>query len=72
MDNTPAFPTYERFSGGAGPLDLSCQGMSLRDYFAAKALQGLLADHEINAADAAIAKAAYVLADAMMAARGQQ
>lgn len=70
MDNTPAFPTYERFSAGAGPLDLSSQGMTLRDYFAAKALQGLLADHEINAPSAEFAKAAYEQADAMMAARG--
>jgi hypothetical protein len=43
-------------------------GMSLRDYFAAKAMQGLATsrDHSIEG----IAVAAYALADAMLKARG--
>ncbi len=41
------------------------QGMSLRDYFAAAALQGLLA----NAADGSAVVGAYLFADAMLAER---
>lgn len=42
-------------------------GMTLRDYFAAKAMQGLVANSNTNPMD--IAKAAYVIADFMMKAR---
>ena len=48
-------------------------GMTLRDYFAAKSLQGLLAT-DLNCAPEYvqdIAYSAYVLADAMLKARGQ-
>lgn len=49
----------------------STEGISLRDYFAAAALQGLLAGapnyHETKAS-----KAAYAHADAMLAAREKQ
>ena len=74
MDNTPAFPTYERFSAGAGPLDLSSQGMTLRDYFAAKAMQGAFTSpiESTQQGKGYIAMHAYKMADAMMAARGQQ
>ena len=44
-------------------------GMSLRDYFAATALRGLLADHKIKDTPGAIAHACFALADAMLAAR---
>jgi hypothetical protein len=53
------------------------KGMDLRDYFAAKAMQGLLASEEFlvtTKADKAIrcvAEAAYAIADAMMEAREQ-
>lgn len=63
-DGGPAFPT--------GPNKLpgySSQGMALRDYFAAKALVGMLADPEVNAAESQFAAAAYRLADAMLAER---
>lgn len=67
-----AFPCYERGSAGAGPLDLTDPGMTLRDYFAAKAMQGLLAQScgtamgsdPINGA-----QYAYAMADAMLKAR---
>jgi predicted 3-demethylubiquinone-9 3-methyltransferase (glyoxalase superfamily) len=42
-------------------------GMTLRDYFAAKAMQGLLANNNIDAQQ--IAKAAYIVADSMLKAR---
>ena len=44
-------------------------GMTLRDYFAAKALIGLLQEANAHFADDAIAELAYQLADAMMEAR---
>jgi len=54
--------------------DAPFAGMTLRDYFAAKAMQGAMASF-INGApadaetDAKIFKAAYMIADAMIAAR---
>ena len=41
--------------------------MTLRDYFAAKAMQGLVANNNTNPFE--ISKAAYVVADAMLKAR---
>lgn len=40
-DNPQAFPTLER---GAGGLELTDAGMSLRDYFAAKAMHALVTE----------------------------
>jgi hypothetical protein len=55
----PAFPqTPQCVSWG--------KGMSLRDYFAAKAIPALLA---ANAPEDAVAVVAYRIADAMLAAR---
>ena len=48
--------------------DLTCTGMTLRDYFAAKAMQGLLAS-EVNASLKVFANQAYAVADEMMEAR---
>jgi hypothetical protein len=57
----PAFPTHP---DGA----LINDGMTLRDYFAAKAMQGILADPSTpEIMD--IAGAAYEMADAMLKAR---
>ena len=44
-------------------------GMSLRDYFAAKAMQGFLATVKVGCPDDLIAVDAYNLADAMLKAR---
>ena len=59
--------------GPAFPNDPSTynegRGMSLRDYFAAKAMQGLNSNHEVTVDDARIAKWAYEIADAMLKAR---
>lgn len=65
----PAFPvTPTDRSGQCGPTEF---GMTLRDYFAAKAMQGLLANENcgglIKTADIAIS--AYAVADAMLAER---
>ena len=45
-------------------------GMTLRDYFAAKAMQGLVVDGVGSLMDEELADWAYRLADAMLKARG--
>jgi len=63
MDKTPtAFPwTHD---------DITCTGMTLRDYFAAKAMQGFLADGAApDVSKETISIMAYAMADAMMEAR---
>lgn len=56
-----AFPYEESYNHG---------GMDLRDYFAARALQGLLTDESISGARKSdVAKWSYEYADAMMEAR---
>ena len=61
----PAFPN-EGFNGWGEPF----QGMSLRDYFAAKAMQGMLAENGGGAMNNdELADWAYLLADAMLKAR---
>ena len=57
-----AFPATSYFSE-------SLNGMDLRDYFAARALTGLLTEASGDYQDDAIAALAYRLADAMMKAR---
>ena len=52
------------------PGDFNPQmGMTLRDYFAAKAMQSLLPNYGWN--DETLAKMSYEVADAMIKARGQ-
>lgn len=75
MSNTinnggPAFPFTEHNPDGS--LYSEQPGMTLRDYFAAKALQGLLSHNSNgNASDKNIAEWAYSQADAMLRARGE-
>lgn len=75
----PAFPVADPFCG-AGPNSVAeavrlRNGMSLRDYFAAKAMQGELAaqtpGEECNNLDA-LDILSYRIADAMLKARGEQ
>lgn len=47
------------------------RGMTLRDYFAAKTLQGLLSNRNAEAAIDEFAAKSYRMADAMMKAREQ-
>ena len=64
-DGGPAFPLAE-----PGNCVSASEGMTLRDYFAAKAMQGFCAREvsiECSADD--IADDAYAMADAMLAAR---
>ena len=59
--------------GPAFPLAIDKQvlheGMTLRDYFAAKAMQAILSNPEFGDKDTDIAGSAYWAADAMLKAR---
>lgn len=69
-DGGPAFPGAE-FNHEFNE-QFPYAGMTLRDYFAAKALQGTLADSKIGASSIAFARNAYAIADAMLEARGSK
>lgn len=63
----PAFPSTRK----VGSVELTDGGMSLRDYFAAKAMQGMFAadtDTSVMPIERKAAEA-YLMADAMIAAR---
>jgi len=45
------------------------KGMKMRDYFAAKALQGMIAEPSLKATPDEFAQKAYQIADAMLKAR---
>ena len=63
MNNPPAFPIH---------WENHHEGMTLRDYFAAKAMQALLRqypDHLMNSPASEVASDAYSMADAMMKVR---
>jgi hypothetical protein len=68
MNNTntggPAYPAPT-----TKPLENYYPGMTLRDYFAAKAMQGFAADPDTTGPAEVIAKVAYEWADAMLRAR---
>ena len=67
-DGGPAFPTKNYQSVVPVATGYS-EGMTLRDYFAAKAMQGLM-NTEYRLTDASYkAKQSYAIADAMLAAR---
>lgn len=67
MTNTPA-------QGAAFPIEGYSNGISIRDYFAAKAMQAMISNPSIidNDSDGAVnyaASAAYKFADAMLLTR---
>jgi hypothetical protein len=64
MKNEPAFPN-EGFNGWGEPF----QGMTLRDYFAAKAMQTMLGWDNDHTNWDSYAEDAYIMADAMLKAR---
>jgi hypothetical protein len=72
MKNEPAFPN-EGFNGWGEPF----KGMTLRDYFAAKAMQAILSSDRyigligVNRYEQRTAEDAYKMADAMLKARGE-
>ena len=69
-DGGQAFPHGDMVHGG-------CTGMSLRDYFAAKAMQGLILneaeDGTIGSGNVqpALAELSYLIADSMLAERAK-
>jgi hypothetical protein len=65
MNNPPAFPLHNH---GVQTLGMHISGMTLRDYFAAKAMQRLLTSDDIDVSYAT-AVLCYRMADAMLAAR---
>ena len=72
MNNPPAFPRPYSEDAFLEETDYLAQdGMTLRDYFAAKAMQGKLASGNLpkTLPDADLAEWVYDLADAMIAAR---
>jgi len=77
--NEPAFPCQEILPDGMANLTPQ-RGMTLRDYFAAKAMQGLIASPRmplpaaqggLNVTDVMVADLSYKMADAMLRARGK-
>lgn len=63
MKDIPAFPAP------AGVAHITEQGMTLRDYFAAKAMQGDLMGGVHHSDFGVTAKRAYIMADEMLEAR---
>lgn len=69
----PAFPLHNH---GAQTLGMHLSGMTLRDYFAAKAMQGICAGRDeagilIHHGFEWIASESYKIADAMIKARNE-
>ena len=70
-----AFPAMGEHNTPKGPNYVWNEGMDLRDYFAAKAMQGMI--HRMNgeerwyALQGGLANEAYEVADAMLKAREQ-
>jgi hypothetical protein len=65
----PAYPTSNY--GAIVPMSTGySEGMTLRDYFAAKAMQSILVGIECGPDDvASVVASAYIIADAMLKAR---
>ena len=67
MNNPPAFPLHNH---GVQTLGMHISGMTLRDYFAAKAMQAVLTNHKLeDCDDDVVAKNCYQMADFMLKAR---
>lgn len=72
MPTEPAFPNPGHDNGPGNCRSRPSDGMSLRDYFAAKSLQGLLAcPVQLQSGADMFARDAYVMADAMLEARNK-
>ena len=72
VDNTPAFPA-PLLPGQSWQGMSPCDVMTLRDYFAGRAMQSYLLDKDRDSFTfEQWAQASYEMADAMLKARGQQ
>jgi hypothetical protein len=67
----PAFPCtfYDRDSTGEYQPREQLSGMSLRDYFAAKAMQGMLSDPSRELNEYEVSRESYIIANAMLVER---
>jgi hypothetical protein len=65
MNNQPAFPAP------AGVAHITTQGLTMLDYFAAKAMTAYL-HHSGDFSREAVASCAYLMAEAMMAERAKR
>ena len=70
MNNPPAFPHTVEYKGSDCGGIVPHGGMTLRDYFAAKAMSGMMVDVE-QPVCAYIAKQSYAMADAMLIQRNK-
>jgi len=71
MKNELAFPCQEILPDGLANLTPQ-RGMTLRDYFAAKAMQAIITNHKLeDCDDFVVAANAYQMADFMLKARGE-
>ena len=66
----PAFPIPLN-PGQTYTAHASCDGMTLRDYFAAKAMQAIITGKTRQVSATFVAQSAYEMADAMLRARGE-
>jgi hypothetical protein len=72
MDNTPAFPSLHWVAPQGHSANENPQGMTLRDYFAAKAMMGLLTAEIVGEySNEHVANISYLIADAMMKERSE-
>lgn len=67
----PVLPPLDPRGGSASGYPYPADGMTLRDYFAAAALQGMLADANTDGTKELFATRAYAMADAMLAERAK-
>ena len=88
QDGGPAFPSKGKINRprsqiypnatGSEVIDVVNTGMTLRDYFAAKAMQGIIWSDKymgvigVNGGQFSYARMAYEMADAMLKAREEQ
>jgi hypothetical protein len=68
--NESAFPIPSHVNAQGETHDVEFTGMTLRDYFAAKAMQAIITNHKLeDCDDDVVAFNAYQLADFMLEAR---
>lgn len=70
--NPPAFAKNATVNNTPNVIDNGQEGMSLRDYFAAKAIQGILASPHLKTLTDQIVKDAYCVADTMLKERDEK
>ena len=67
MSDTPTLPAFPIPPGSM--YEAYCDGLSMRDYFAAKAMQGMFSNPDYTGPINDVVTAAYQASDAMLKAR---